>query len=499
MKVLQLLTVLVLSCVFTSASSQQKAQIKIHKNLDGSIQEIDKEVEIKEGQDISELLQSLNLLDEFGNLKEGETFEIILRKSKDTDILQELQMDLNQIQPKLQLFNQKAFLGVILKENLDPISKQALNGATVTEVVPGSAAEKAELEVGDVILKVNDLEILNTDDLVRTISEMSTGELVDLLIKREGNQITVTTELGARHDSEYLRMPKNFELIFPTPPPPLGLWQGCQDKEPKAFLGVYKDSETDKGVGIQAGDMIREINGQKVTQFSEIVDVIAELKPGDDVVIKIFRDGKRSTMKGQVGSDNGQKNFGQLPSRYKGCDENGTMHFDFNSEDLNHSLDNMFEGIEDLFSDENLPLILEEIERVGEQAQALFEGSFNYPLNETRISIFVQPLTPEDLEVLSSEVETSLPEFNSLEIESLEIYPNPTNDTFRLSFLLDSQEEISLKLIDSRGGEIKSERITDNPGRIVRSFNVAEEASGVYYLIITQGTKTIVKKIVKQD
>jgi serine protease Do len=78
--------------------------------------------------------------------------------------------------------------------------------AQIRDVVPDSAAENAGLDVGDIFLKVNGKEIAGREDLVKTISSYPPGQKVELLIKRDDKELTITATLGDRaqlfHDSD---------------------------------------------------------------------------------------------------------------------------------------------------------------------------------------------------------------------------------------------------------------------------------------------------------
>ena len=51
---------------------------------------------------------------------------------------------------------------------------------------------------------------------------------------------------------------------------------------------VQKDSPAD-AAGIQAGDIMVEINGQVITSVSEEVEILSKLREGDEVSVKVFR------------------------------------------------------------------------------------------------------------------------------------------------------------------------------------------------------------------
>ncbi|MBY8873462.1 trypsin-like peptidase domain-containing protein [Micromonospora sp. PLK6-60] len=69
-------------------------------------------------------------------------------------------------------------------------------GALVAEVVPGSAAEKAGLQRGDVITKFGDKMVNDSDDLVGAVQAGKVGDKVRMEFKRNGSSQTATVTLS---------------------------------------------------------------------------------------------------------------------------------------------------------------------------------------------------------------------------------------------------------------------------------------------------------------
>lgn len=67
--------------------------------------------------------------------------------------------------------------------------------ATVQEVFQDSAAEKSGLERGDLILRVNDLDIDNRKTLMDKIGEYTPGDRVVLKVRREEQELTIEATL----------------------------------------------------------------------------------------------------------------------------------------------------------------------------------------------------------------------------------------------------------------------------------------------------------------
>jgi S1-C subfamily serine protease len=73
-------------------------------------------------------------------------------------------------------------------------------GAFVTEVVPGSAADEAGLEAGDVIVAIDGDEVTESSQVRERILDKEPGDTVEITIIREGEEQTVEATLTQRGD-----------------------------------------------------------------------------------------------------------------------------------------------------------------------------------------------------------------------------------------------------------------------------------------------------------
>jgi putative serine protease PepD len=85
-----------------------------------------------------------------------------------------------------------ALLGVTTQPNADG------DGVEVVEVTPGSAADNAGLEAGDVISAVDERAIEQPEDLGVAIAERRPGEEITIRYDRDGSGAETTAVLGAR-------------------------------------------------------------------------------------------------------------------------------------------------------------------------------------------------------------------------------------------------------------------------------------------------------------
>jgi len=92
--------------------------------------------------------------------------------------------------PTVASFSAPALLGVECED--------ADNGARVTRVVPGTPAEQAGLEVGDVIVAVDNRWINSCADLRSEIRTRSAGDEVKISFRRENETLRVSVTLAER-------------------------------------------------------------------------------------------------------------------------------------------------------------------------------------------------------------------------------------------------------------------------------------------------------------
>lgn len=94
----------------------------------------------------------------------------------------------------------------VTEENHRELRIDVTHGAYVVQVNVGSSADKAHIEAGDVILKLDDVEIRTTNELITEIDRHRVGDKVTLLIARGGSKDRlkkVVVLLGELDQSEF--------------------------------------------------------------------------------------------------------------------------------------------------------------------------------------------------------------------------------------------------------------------------------------------------------
>jgi S1-C subfamily serine protease len=73
-------------------------------------------------------------------------------------------------------------------------------GAVITEIIPGTSAEEAGLEVGDVVIRLGGVTVQSRGDLVAQVRAHRPGSTIEVVVLRDGTQMTFEVTLGVLTD-----------------------------------------------------------------------------------------------------------------------------------------------------------------------------------------------------------------------------------------------------------------------------------------------------------
>ncbi len=193
----------------------------------------------------------------------------------------------------------RGYLGVSI-QSITPDLEKALKlgdkkGALVGDVVAGSAAQKAGIRRGDVIVAFNGKAVKESHDLPSLVAATPVGQEVTVTILRDGKkrQLPVTvgkfpSETGTVDESQQPTEGK-WGLLLQDVTPLLARELGLKDDHGVVVIGVQPGSPADLA-GIQKGDIILEVNRQPANSVDEAMKVIAKADNEDTLLLLINRD-----------------------------------------------------------------------------------------------------------------------------------------------------------------------------------------------------------------
>ncbi|HET9838093.1 MAG TPA: PDZ domain-containing protein [Candidatus Angelobacter sp.] len=293
----------------------------------------------------------------------------------------------------------RSYLGVdiqdITHERAAALKLKEERGVEITTVDADAPAGKAGLREHDVILQFNDTAVESEEQLRRLIRETPPGRTVTLGISRDGAPMKVSVQLAEHRKVVAESFPR---VVVPAVPRirefprngmdfpqiqiqtyssvlgaqtenltrQLGDYFGVKNGEGILVRSVEKGSAAEKA-GLKAGDVIIRADNEKITDRSDLSQILRKHRGGGPLALVIMRDKHEQSI------------TVTLPDR--GSRDSSMLEFD--SEELTASLDEAASALEGLKLQELAPLHVEgellnlspEIEKAMREAERELEKS----------------------------------------------------------------------------------------------------------------------------
>jgi C-terminal processing protease CtpA/Prc len=474
MRVLLFLMLSVVSIQWISAQTHVNVKIKKENNGETIIEE--KSFELKPGEDLDEALKR-NGIDkkgakEFSIQIEDKSFSHSPQTPGATFSIEGLPfIDIPMDVPN---FRPRAYLGVTLKNGK--------HHPVVSDISPNSPAEKARLQVGDEIKKVDGSSVHNSQDIVNIIREKSPQEVVELKVKRHGKNLKMNIPLEA--------LP-NAPLVddFPTFPfgnfPEMRIEEFEIDEKPSAFLGVTPNNEfADMGVkidsviansaaekmGLKKYDVIIALNGKAVQNFDELRKIIGESIPGDGCEVTIIRDEKTSIIKGNFGGKSLIERDGyRIYRNEKGLDDQGQINLDYEFD-------------------------MDDLEQLDSTLQIkIMEDGMIINSNMSSRQLSLHKISEETLSLVTKDI------LSPSDFDQLSFVPQPKTES--LDIQLSSSKAMPIRVVvqDKENGIVFSDERPKPISEYKGMIRYAGWNQGSYYLLIYQNEKLVIAKELQID
>lgn len=205
---------------------------------------------------------------------------------------------------------QRGYLGTEIKavdaQTARQFNVKVREGALVVSVLPGSPADKAGLEPGDLILKLNHNAISDPTTLQGTVEQLTIGKSYPMEINRHGKRQTLdvtvaempkTMSVAAHRDDEGQSpgSSKTDSLGLEVRPLTRDLAkQFGVTGESGLIVSVVEDGSPAQAAGLKVGDVIEKAGGQPVTSVEEYTRARDQFAKSDGLVLNVRNaEGKR--------------------------------------------------------------------------------------------------------------------------------------------------------------------------------------------------------------
>ena len=202
----------------------------------------------------------------------------------------------------------RGYLGVFIQDVTPQLARQFnlkdRGGALVGGVPEGTPAAKAGLQPGDVITEFNGRKVPDSRQLRLWVSQTPPNTKATFKLLREGKERTVNTTLGEL-PTEMAGGPPGGRNVPATPKSDAldGVEVTDLDQRTRrqidipanvqgAIVTAVDPNSTAAEAGLKQGDVIVEINRQKVANAQEAIELSDKIKNGEQILLRVWSGGR---------------------------------------------------------------------------------------------------------------------------------------------------------------------------------------------------------------
>ncbi len=190
----------------------------------------------------------------------------------------------------------RGWIGVSIQEISNELSEYYKlgdkQGVLIVEAFDGDPAEKAGIRTNDIIIEIDGKRVINSRGLTGIIANKSVGSKVKVKVLRDGKTKTFKVMVAKRKDKHMIdNNGVDNELGLKISELTPELTRKYKVKRSGVIITeVQKESKAHKA-GLVAGDIISEINHQRIKDKEDYLNVVNKLDKGQNIVMVIVRKG----------------------------------------------------------------------------------------------------------------------------------------------------------------------------------------------------------------
>ncbi|MEM7658073.1 MAG: PDZ domain-containing protein [Bacteroidota bacterium] len=187
------------------------------------------------------------------------------------------------------------FMGVQIEQQHD--HSQAI---VITKVFEGSGAEAAGLAVGDVVFRMDEVELEGLHEFTRYISSQRVGQEVAVEFERDQQRQSLSVRLGKHPDPPRPPRVRHHHKEVYIQHAMLGVQIQRMESGGAELLRIM--SEEAQAAGLQEGDVIIKVDKNPIVDMMDLIQVIRTYEPGEVVKLRFLRDNKTKRTKATLAS-----------------------------------------------------------------------------------------------------------------------------------------------------------------------------------------------------
>lgn len=192
----------------------------------------------------------------------------------------------------------RAWLGVMIQAVTPELAKsfglQHPQGALVAEVTPGSPADKSGLERGDIIVKFNDKTIQDSHELPAIVAQSPVESTTTVTVLREGREKEFTVTLSKLSEQQVRadvgeESEDQWGMTVANLTPEIARQFQLEERRGGVVVVGVEPGSAAAEAGLQAGDIIEEVNRQQVNSVDEFVKTLPQTGKQETVLLFVRR------------------------------------------------------------------------------------------------------------------------------------------------------------------------------------------------------------------
>ena len=191
----------------------------------------------------------------------------------------------------------RGWLGVSIQPLTPDLAKgfglKEPNGVLISDVVQDSPAAVAGITSGDIIIEFDKKKVDSPQELQKVVASTQPGRAVPLKVWRDKGEKTLEIKIGETPDDSVALKSTNkgkslLGLDVRPITPELARQLNLRNPDGVIVFSVDENSAASEA-GLQRGDVIREVNRQRIRTLPDFEKVTKEVKEGDRVTVLLQR------------------------------------------------------------------------------------------------------------------------------------------------------------------------------------------------------------------
>lgn len=347
--------------------------------------------------------------------------------------------------------NSGAFLGIysntLSREKAKKLGLDNYYGSYVTGVIGNTAAERAGIEPFDYIYGIDEYRTGARQNLGTILSKYEPGERARVYYIRKGSDRSTNITFGSRSEAVYKEVDKCDEPFFGVSGDHSRSWN-------KGVPVQVIAKSTAESLGMEDRDVILTINDYTIIDWDDISTAIDNMSVGENIKVTYMRDNRELT------------GIQAIKSYCETKGLSGIDQFNFGDREI------VVTGIERKNSDRTFKAV-----------------------DFTNVVVNVQDISQEESSKLRSVGGVRLGN-NTLQVNNLELAPNPQKGLFKLRFNLPGSGSTRVQIFNDTGRNIYDYDLGNYSGSFEDEVDISQNGNADYFITVSQNNRVMAKKIV---